>query len=248
MRAPVLRHGALAPALALGLAPAAHGDVRVGIGLVALRDADPYLGVEDAWSALPLPLLETGRLSVFGPRAAFRLAGGGTTALELVAGWNFAGFEATDSEALAGLEDRDGSLLAGFALTREGALGELALDVLGDVADTHGGAVATLTAARPFAVAGGRLVPSLALRWQGAGYRAYYFGVSGEEVTAALPAHAPGAGVDLELGLGWTRPLGAHHRVLLDAVATALADSVADGPLVEDDLAVRLAAGWLYEF
>ena len=241
--------GIVAVALLGSVPSAALGDgVRVAIGAVSLYDADAYRGIDDRWSALPLPIVETRRFSLFGPRAELLVAGGAGFSLALVAAWDFAGFDASESDALASLEDRDGSLLGGVAIGYRGSAGEIVVEVLRDAFGTHGGAAATLALSRSFAFGGGRLVPSLTVRWQDEVYRSYYFGVPGGEATAALPAYAARAGFDIEGGLRWLRPFGRHQRALIEGVVTELSDELSDSPVLEGDRAARLVAGWLYEF
>ncbi len=92
-----------------------------------------------------------------------------------------------------------------------------------------------------------RYWPQATLAWRDAKLNNYYYGVLPGEATAARPAHEAGAGLNLELALSATYPLGERWKLLAGVSATQWAGGVRRSPIVERGLQPALSLGLLYD-
>jgi len=92
-----------------------------------------------------------------------------------------------------------------------------------------------------------RYWPQAMLSWRDAKLNNYYYGVLPGEATAARPAHEPGAGLNLQLALHATYPLGEHWKLLAGVSVTQWAGGVRRSPIVESGLQPAVSLGLLYD-
>ncbi len=93
-----------------------------------------------------------------------------------------------------------------------------------------------------------RYWPQASLAWRDAKLNNYYYGVLPGEATATRPAHQAGAGLNVELALYASYPLGAHWKALAGLSATHWAGGVRRSPIVEGGgLQPALSLGLLYD-
>ena len=104
---------------------------------------------------------------------------------------------------LASLSPRHSGTDAGAAWLLSGPQDQttLALQARHDVSQTSYGSTVQLSLQHNSPVGPAVLTPELALSWRSASLNRYYYGISAQEATTALPAYNPGAGLNVSLDL-----------------------------------------------
>ncbi len=124
----------------------------------------------------------------------------------------------------------------------------LALQARQDVSQTsHGGAVqASLQHHQPWGPF--LLTPELDLSWRSAALNRYYYGISAQEATTALPAYHPGAGMNAGLGLQAQTWISDRWQVMGGASAAAFSKTLANSPIVQKRGMASFYLGMAYDF
>lgn len=126
------------------------------------------------------------------------------------------------------------------------ASGNLSLSVLGDVSGYSEGWQLTLAPGRTFLVGPFAVTPSAAATWLGDQAMNHDHGVEASEATATRHAYAPGATVNLQLGLRTTYRIAPRQALFLDVNATRLGQEIKDGPPVDRSSLAGFQVGDLY--
>lgn len=151
---------------------------------------------------------------------------------------------------LASLSPRHSGTDAGAAWLLSGPQDQttLALQARHDVSQTSYGSTIQLSLQHNSPVGPAVLTPELALSWRSASLNRYYYGISAQEATTALPAYNPGAGLNVSLGLRAQTWLSEHWQVMGGVAATAFSSGLADSPIVQKHGVASLYLGLDYEF
>jgi len=169
------------------------------VGFGVLSAPRPYVGASNTTVPIPLFQLRTGRLSIDGIRASYRLAGDRRLHLDAVGGFDFSGLKASDSPFLAGMQDRDPTVELGLAAVLDRARWGGVLWLRQDVLGRSGGQRAGFDLALRRVLLDGRLLllPGLGLEWQSGDRVDYYYGVQPLESLPSRPSYRPGAALNL---------------------------------------------------
>lgn len=149
--------------------------------------------------------------------------------------------------ALAGMAIREAGTDLGFGYRQRTSWGTAFGEVLHNVDGESRGSEFRLGVRQERARGRLRYWPQATLAWRDAKLNDYYYGVLPNEATATRPAHAPGAGLNLELALYASYPLGAHWKALAGVSVTQWAGGVRRSPVVEGGLQPALSFGLLYD-
>ena len=90
--------------------------------------------------------------------------------------------------------------------------------------------------------------PYVTLAWRDADLNDYYYGVRPEEATPERPAYAPGAGLNVELGVLAAYRVAERWQVLAAAGVTRWSSGVRDSPVVERGTQAQFSLGLMYGF
>ena len=225
----------------------APGEVGFSFGLRFARS--PYDGGERDDDFLPQPYYESRHLRLQSTRAALKLDLGSWDT-EIFAQRRHEGF-ALDRvpTRMAGMAQRERSadlgLYAGFRLSEGVVWAEAMRDIAGA---SHGSELrlgyrherwwSGRWRVRPYAVA--------ALR--DSRLNNYYYGVRPQEATPQRSAYAPGAGVDLEVGLQSAYRLSARWQLIAGLALERPSKEVQDSPVTADGVRPSATLGLMYGF
>jgi outer membrane protein len=90
--------------------------------------------------------------------------------------------------------------------------------------------------------------PYVTLAWRDADLNDYYYGVRPEEATPERPAYAPGAGLNVELGVLAAYRVAERWQVLAAAGVTRWSSGVRDSPVVDRGTQAQFSLGLMYGF
>lgn len=214
------------------------------IGAGATYSTSPYEGVDEQFMALPMISYVGRRIMLAGPQASCRLFDWRALSLSAELRYDFAGYDADDSQALNGMADRDGSLVAGGGLAYRLPAGvELDARFLSDVLDRYNGPQADATLSRSFRFGRWMVAPAIGLQWLCYRYAGYYYGVRSAEATPQRPAYEPGSAFNGQADLRFSRRC-TDRLMLVAALRLRLLDrEIRDSPIVSEDLLLSGFAG-----
>jgi outer membrane protein len=207
------------------------------LGFGVISSPRPYVGASNSTFPVPLVQLRSGRLSIDGIRASYRLVGDSSFHLDLVGGPNFTSLEESDSDFLRGMADRDWTFELGLAAAYDRRRWGILAWARQDVLDRSGGQRAGIDVALRRTYLEGKLFlfPGVGLEWQSRDVVDYYYGVRPEEALPERPEYRPGSALNL------SATLLARYRLTkrLDLVSIArgelLDDEVTASPIVDRD-------------
>ena len=215
-----------------------------GSGGAVRAERSPYRGHGTRYDYLPLNLFLGERLYVHADRVGLKLDFAAAGRADLFLAHRY---EGTPLERAA-------TVLEGMALREQGTdlgigyrRGALAAELLRNVDDASDGTELRLRYELERRRGTLRLWPQATLAWRSAKLNDYYYGVRAAEASAARPAYAAGAGLNLTLALYAAYPLGRDLQLLAGASATRWAGSVRDSPVVERGLQTAATVGLLFE-
>ncbi|HBL25304.1 MAG TPA: MipA/OmpV family protein [Acidobacteria bacterium] len=238
--------------LALGEAAAAQppdpNKPQFALGLAAISSPEPYKGASDDLLVVPAISFSYKRFYFRGITAGYRLFDAEGFQADVIARARFGGFDEDDSPFLAGMEPRRKSADGGFVLTWERERFGLRLTPLADLLGRSGGQEVSFEAFVPLRRGPFRLEPSVGAVWQSASFVDYYAGVRPEEARPGRPAYEGEGAFNLTAGLSAFAPV--TRKIVFQGFVKAerLAGSIADSPIVEDDLGWVGFAALSYQF
>lgn len=220
-----------------------------GLGVGVRLERSPYRGAGHRSDLVPLYLYEGKHVYMHGYRVGVHLDAGPRHRFDAFLSHRFEGFPFDRLPAsLAGMSERQQGLDAGASYEYRGGLGAVYGEFLHDVSSASRGSELRLGYRHD--LGGGRfsLRPNVMLAWRDARLNNYYYGVQPSEATAARAAHAPGAGVNLQLGLYGAYAVSERWRLLAGVSATRWPGSVRASPIVVDRTHTTLMLGLMYDF
>lgn len=232
----------------------AEGTSSWGLGIGLSSSQQPYTDIDRDNEAIPLIYFENDYVQVFGPRAEIKLPGLQITEsseleFNLVADYDFSGYEEGDARILDGMDDRDGGLWAGAVVKWEHEMFDVSAEWLADASGNSDGQRVTLELERSWGWGEHiTLTPRLAAIWQDKEYVDYYFGVRSDEARFDRPTYEGKSGINTEFGVRGTYRIDKHHSVILDLEAVRLASEIEDSPLVDSSTENSVSFGYLYRF
>lgn len=220
-----------------------------GIGAAWRVERSPYRGDSTRRDFLPLFLYEGTHLYLHAYRAGAKVDAAGGLRFEAFLTHRFEGHPSEDvPEGLAGMMRREPGLDAGLGLSWRGAWGALYGEVMRDASANSEGAEARLGYRGGWKRGRLRLSPHAALAFRDAKLNDYYYGVLEPEARPGRPAYAPGAGVNLELGLFAAYSLTERWRLLGGLSTTRWSRAVSESPIVDARTRSAAVLGFLYDF
>lgn len=232
----------------------AEGTSSWGLGFALVSSQQPYTDIDRDNEPAPLIYFENDFVQIFGPRAEIKLPGlqiSESSELEfnLVAEYDFSGYEEGDARILDDMDDRDGGVWAGAAVRWEHDLFEVSADWLADASGNSDGQRVSVEVERSWGWGEHiTLTPRLAAIWQDKKYVDYYFGVRSDEARFDRATYDGKSGINTEFGVHGTYTVDNHHSVFLDLEAVRLASGIEDSPLVDSSSENSVFFGYLYRF
>ncbi|WP_240936458.1 MULTISPECIES: MipA/OmpV family protein [Hydrogenophaga] len=225
-----------------------RGESRWGIGLGADVRQQPYRGVDNASTGIPLVYFENHWVRVMGPSAELKLPSAGPFAFRLKARYSDEGYKPSDSAALAGMAEREDGIWLGGEVIWQTPYLNLSAELMGDASSHSEGRQFRLQADRRFDFGAFSVTPRLAAIRLDREYVGYYHGVGAAEATAGRPAYGGEAATNVEAGLRVDYRLDAKQTVFLDLRSTRLGSAIADSPLVDRSRVSGVRVGYFYRF
>jgi outer membrane protein len=133
------------------------------------------------------------------------------------------------------LEDRDNGLDLGLAAAWRGALGQLDLEVKGDVTGASKGYEAGVKWAYPYQWGSTRIAPHVGVAHLSKKLANYYYGTLPAEVARGVTAYQPGSATVGRIGVDVMRPFAGRWALIGNVTYKKLPGKIADSPLVEKD-------------
>lgn len=242
----------LAAALSLALALAAPAIAQEGppgfsLGVAGNLATSPFIGEDDAATALPL-IQFRGQGFTIGTTGAFvTLFDSPDGRLEAVLTPRFSALDDPDAPALAGI-DRDVTADLGLRYTFSiGPRTDLRATILQEVTGEHDGQELDLRISQGVQ-AGLPLSLFAGAAWRSADLSQYLYGVYGAEALPGRPAYDPGATLTPYIGLSAVLPLGANAALVGNLRADYFGDAITDSPIVEDSSVLSARIGVQFSF
>jgi len=135
----------------------------------------------------------------------------------------------------ARLEDRDHGLDLGLAATWRGAMGQLELEVKGDISGASKGYEAGLKYAYPYQVGRTRISPHVGVAYLSNKLANYYYGTLPLEVAHGVVDYKPGSATVPRIGVDVMRPFAQRWAFIGNVSYKKLPGKISDSPLVEKD-------------
>jgi outer membrane protein len=137
--------------------------------------------------------------------------------------------------ARALLEDRDHGLDLGIAGTWRGGMGQIELEIKGDVTGTSKGYEAGIKYAYPFQWGGARISPHVGVSHLSKKMANYYYGTLPEEAARGVVDYKPGSATVPRIGVDIVRPFAGRWAFIGNVAYKKLPGKISDSPLVEKD-------------
>ena len=219
-----------------------------GSGGAVRAERSPYRGHGTRYDYLPLNLFLGERLYVHADRVGLKWDLDAARRVDLFLAHRYEGTPldraATVLEGMA-LREQGTDLGIGFRMPAAG--GTLGAELLRNVDGASGGAELRLRYGLERRRGALRLWPQATLAWRDAKLNDYYYGVRAAEDEPGRPAYEAGAGLNLQLAIYATYPIGRHWQILGGIAATQWAATVRNSPIVERGLQTAATVGLLLE-
>lgn len=135
----------------------------------------------------------------------------------------------------ARLVDRDDGLDLGVAATWRGAMGQLELELKGDVTGASKGYEAGLKYAYPYRWGSTRISPHIGVAHLSKKLANYYYGTLPEEVVRGVVDYKPGSAAVPRIGIDVMHPFAGRWALIGNVSYKKLPGKISDSPLVEKD-------------
>jgi outer membrane protein len=165
-----------------------------------------------------------------------------------VEGDSFLDVDRGDSKLLADMQELDNAYMFSLITGYEGELGSFRFSLNQDISNTHDGKKVKARYSHPFLISGWSLEPSLSIEYVSSSVVDYWVGVSTKEARVGREQYKPGSSFHYSMGLSLSRIFMHKHLIFLDVTQQAFSKQVADSPVINNDKAVFLSAGYLYVF
>ncbi|HEX8613725.1 MAG TPA: MipA/OmpV family protein [Telluria sp.] len=133
------------------------------------------------------------------------------------------------------LADRDNALDLGIATRWHGAMGQLELELKGDVSGASKGFEAGLKYAYPIQWGSARISPNIGVSHLSKKLANYYYGTLPEEVARGVVDSRPGSATVPRIGVDLVRPFAQRWALIANVSYKKLPGKITDSPLVEKD-------------
>jgi MipA family protein len=242
----------------------------IGLGIGYRFGNSPYRNVPNISSdanngdtdLVPLYLYEGRRFYARGSWVGVRVAQQPSWGLDLIARYRFDRLEAVRQAAVRqeaavrreadsfyeGMADREQTVDGGLSLYLRGALGELSLAAVTDLASRHQGAEYDLTYRYPLTFGNWVVSPYASLVHQDSDLVDYYYGVRREEARPDRPFYRAGSGTFWRYGVDTAFRLSRGWRLHGSLGMERLPGAVRDSPLTNEERLFTAFAGTSYFF
>jgi outer membrane protein len=228
------------------------GSGGAGLGLAMRIERSPYRGGGTRNDFVPLYMYEGKRLFLDGHRFGLKISESPESRFDVFVGYRFEGHPYDNIPgSLAGMSSRGAGVDLGLGYQYRRPWGTLFGELLHDAAGESSGTEMRVGYKIDWTVGtSGRLQlqPQIAVSARDANLNNYYYGVRASEATATRPAHDPGAGVNVELGLSAVYRLSERWRVIGGVSAKRWSSGVRASPIVEDRIQMAGLLGLAYDF
>ncbi len=153
-----------------------------------------------------------------------------------------------EAEPFKNLHRRHTAAMAGLEVSSQlGAL-EWQLQLLTDVSGVHNGEELRLAISGAQNYGGHQLGLATGFSWKSADLLEYYYGVSADEASQALPAYTPSSGATPFVRLSWSKPLNRNWHWLGSLQYDHLSRAQRHSPLITNNQVVQIFVGGVYHF
>ncbi|MEX2240313.1 MAG: MipA/OmpV family protein [Burkholderiales bacterium] len=239
------------------LAASAYGDKfdaaldagGAGSGGAVRAERSPYLGDGVRYDYLPVNVYAGEHAYLHSDRVGLKLDLDMDRRVDVFLAHRYEGTPLQRPPAvLAGMALREQGTDLGFGYRERMAWGTLGVEFLHNVDDASRGSEVRLRLVEEVRRGELRLWPQAMLSWRDTKLNDYYYGVRAAEADLpARPAYVARSGLNLELALYASYPLGRHWQLLGGISATQWASTVRRSPIVENRVQAAATLGLLYE-
>jgi len=228
-----------------GLMPERDGRWGVGIGL--RLEQSPFRGASATADVVPILTYEGQRAYFRGTRAGFRLIDRPRFQLEAVAQGRLTNYRGDSGQYLDGMV-RTTSLDGGLSAIFGTELGELSIEALTDLSNTHQGQQISAAWAQTSEFGAWRVRPTVALTGYSRDLADYYFGVQAAEVRPDRRAYAPGTSSSIRAAVYASYRLSTNNYLFGSVGVTRFGGSIEDSPVVKNATTFTAFGGYQYRF
>lgn len=153
-----------------------------------------------------------------------------------------------ESRQLADMRKLDNAYTLSLIMGYEGKAGSLRFSLNHDISNTHDGNKVSARYSYPFEINDWVLEPSLSIEYVSSAVVDYWVGVSKKEAKVGRAEYGPGSGLQYSMGLSLSRNFMHKHLIFLDVTHKEFSKQVTDSPIIDNDKALFMSAGYLYVF
>lgn len=153
-----------------------------------------------------------------------------------------------DAEPLKNLHRRHTAAMGGLEVSSQLGSLDWQLQLLSDVSGVHNGQELRLAISGAQDYGGHQLGLATGFSWKSAELLEYYYGVSADEASQALPAYKPDSGATPFVRLSWSKPLSRNWHWLGSLQYEHLSRAQRHSPLITDNEVVQIFVGGVYNF
>lgn len=220
---------------------AAGTTLNLGAGFVSRSPI--YRGQDVHGLPIPMVFYQKDKFYFRGSRLGYQFYKDESLSLDVLAKWNFRGYEEDDSRHLNGMDDRDATMEAGLAASYYDGWGTASVSFVTDILGEHDGQEITFNYAKRFIREPWVLTPSAGITWQSNNLTDYYFGVERDEVTGSRPYYSAGEAWNPFIALTAQYYFTEKWSSLVMLQYEWLDSQIFDSPIVNKQYQVRVMAG-----
>ncbi|MCD8542279.1 MAG: MipA/OmpV family protein [Gammaproteobacteria bacterium] len=220
------------------------------LGLGFAYGQNIYTGVDNIIQPFPLFNLSMHNFFLKGDELGYYTYKDPGVSVAVILKPTFAGYSASDSDALDGMSDTSYLLNTGLQMQYRLMPLSFTVEALHDVTGRSTGNTLSGELATIFPIDDQRftVIPSVTAVWQSSDITNYYYGVSGSEVTASRPEYSPAGATTIHYGLTLKYRVSDHLGTTFGYTLTQLPRAISDSPIVSRSTSSSLLAGASYIF
>lgn len=219
------------------------------IGVLAENSRSPFIGDLKETNTLPSVNYIGDKFSYIGGKIEYRLGSGEDSPHYIVGQIRQRQFySASQDSAIEGMEDRDTAFELGLGMRNHTAWGQLVLEGLLDVSNTHEGYELSAKYSYPKQMGGWFIEPAIGVQLQSSALVDYYHGVMDAEAQVERSAYKGDQAINrvASLVVGYT--FNARLIALVGMEQIALDTSITNSPIVAEKQIQKVFAGFIYTF
>ena len=169
--------------------------------------------------------------------------------IDLIAKYRPEGYNSSDSFTLRGMSDRDPTVDGGISWVYDNDnLGDFEVSFLVDMLGKHSGKEIDAHYSIPIYIEKCRLAPGFGFKWLSSNLTNYYYGVRSKEALPGRPKYTPGETTNVYFDLSYLHVINENWTLFSHITFEWLNKKIRKSPIVNEDEAITLFVGLMYNF